>query len=45
MPNWLTLGITLTGLTLAATRLSGLSLGAAFAGSWPWGSSSCCRAI
>ena len=32
MPNWLTLGITLTGLALATARLSGLSLGAAFAG-------------
>jgi hypothetical protein len=32
VPNWLTLGITLTGLTLAVARVSGLSLGAAFAG-------------
>jgi prepilin peptidase CpaA len=32
VPNWLTLGITLTGLTLAVVRVSGLSLGAAFAG-------------
>jgi prepilin peptidase CpaA len=32
VPNWLTLGITLTGLALATARLSGLSLGAAFAG-------------
>jgi prepilin peptidase CpaA len=32
VPNWLTLGITLIGLALATARLSGLSLGAAFAG-------------
>jgi len=32
VPNWLTLGITVAGLTLAAARLSGLSLPAAFAG-------------
>ena len=32
MPNWLTLGITVAGLTLAATRVSGLSLAGAFAG-------------
>jgi prepilin peptidase CpaA len=32
VPNWLTLGITLTGLTLATVRVSGLTLGAAFAG-------------
>ena len=32
MPNWLTLGITLTGLALATARLSGVGLGAAFAG-------------
>lgn len=32
MPNWLTLGIAVVGLTLAAARLSGLSLPAAFAG-------------
>ena len=32
MPNWLTLGIAVVGLTLAAVRLSGLSLPAAFAG-------------
>ena len=32
MPNWLTLGIAVAGLTLAATRLSGLSFGSALAG-------------
>jgi len=32
VPNWLTLGIAVVGLTLAAARLSGLSLPAAFAG-------------
>ena len=32
MPNWLTLGITLTGLALATARLSGVGLGAACAG-------------
>jgi len=32
VPNWLTLGITLIGLALATARLSGVSLGAAFAG-------------
>ena len=32
MPNWLTLGIAVAGLTLAATRVSGLSLAGAFAG-------------
>ena len=32
VPNWLTLGITVAGLALAATRLSGLSLPVAFAG-------------
>jgi len=32
VPNWLTLGITLTGLALATVRLSGLTLGAAFFG-------------
>jgi prepilin peptidase CpaA len=32
VPNWLTLGITLSGLTLAATRVSGLSLPGALAG-------------
>jgi prepilin peptidase CpaA len=32
VPNWLTLGITVAGLTLAAVRLSGLSFPAALAG-------------
>jgi len=32
VPNWLTLGIAVAGLTLAATRVSGLSLAGAFAG-------------
>jgi prepilin peptidase CpaA len=32
VPNWLTLGITVVGLTLAATRVSGLSLAAAAVG-------------
>jgi len=32
VPNWLTLGIAVAGLTLAATRLSGLSVGSALAG-------------
>jgi prepilin peptidase CpaA len=32
VPNWLTLGIAVAGLTLAATRLSGLSFGSALAG-------------
>jgi len=32
VPNWLTLGIAVVGLTLAAVRLSGLSLPAALAG-------------
>jgi prepilin peptidase CpaA len=32
VPNWLTLGIAVVGLTLAAVRLSGLSVPAAFAG-------------
>ena len=31
VPNWLTLGITVAGLTLAAVRLSGLSFPAALA--------------
>ena len=32
MPNWLTLGIAVAGLTLAATRVSGLTVAGAFAG-------------
>ena len=32
MPNWLTLGITVAGLTLAVARVSGLSLASAFGG-------------
>jgi prepilin peptidase CpaA len=32
VPNWLTLGIAVAGLTLAATRVSGLSLAGAVAG-------------
>jgi prepilin peptidase CpaA len=32
VPNWLTLGIAVAGLTLAATRLSGLGFGTALAG-------------
>jgi prepilin peptidase CpaA len=32
VPNWLTLGIAVAGLTLAATRVSGLTVAGAFAG-------------